>query len=150
MQAVEARVKERVLRPVGEVFAAIVDPEQMSRYFITGASGPMRAGTAVDWEFADVGAKVRIDVIEIGENRRVVYESSATGPRTRVTMDLQEVDPGTTQVSITEAGWPLDREGVQRALGQTAGWTYFLCCLKAYMQHGINLRLGLAERLTAG
>ena len=33
---------------------------------------------------------------------------------------------------------------------QTAGWTYFLCCLKAYLQHGINLRLGLAERLTAG
>ena len=66
----------------------------------------------------------------------------------RVTLNLEPVDPGTTLVSIREAGWPTDREGVQRALGQTAGWTYFLCCLKAYLQHGINLRLGLTKRLT--
>ena len=54
---VEARVEERIRKPVGEVFEAIVDPERMSKYFITGASGPMRAGTRVEWEFADVGVK---------------------------------------------------------------------------------------------
>jgi hypothetical protein len=76
----------------------------MSAYFISGASGPLRAGAAVEWEFADVGARVRNDVVEVEPGRRVVYESTVTGPRTRVTMDLQEVAPGTTQVSITEAG----------------------------------------------
>jgi uncharacterized protein YndB with AHSA1/START domain len=145
---VETNVQERVLRPVGEVFRAIVDPKEMSGYFITGASGPMKAGTTVTWEFADVGARVPVDVVEVDENRRIVYESTATGPRTRVTITLTAVDPGTTQVAIREAGWPLDVEGVRRAQGQTAGWTYFLCCLKAYLQHGINLRLGLARRLT--
>lgn len=143
----EAKVHERVAKPLGEVFDAIVDPARMSRYFISGASGPMKAGTTVEWEFADVGARVPVDVIEVGEEK-IVYESSATGRRTRVTLSLEAVDPDTTLVSIREAGWPMDKDGVQRALGQTAGWTYFLCCLKAYLQHGINLRQGLAKRLT--
>jgi uncharacterized protein YndB with AHSA1/START domain len=146
---VETNVQERVQRPVSEVFEAIVDPAKMSGYFISGASGPLEAGTRVEWEFADVGARVAVDVIEVERDKRIVYESTATGPRTRVTLTLESVDPGTTAVAIHEAGWPMDREGVKRAQGQTAGWTYFLCCLKAYLQHGINLRTGLARRLTS-
>ena len=33
-------------------------------------------------------------------------------------------------------------DGVARALEQTAGWTDFLCSLKAHVLHGINLREG--------
>jgi uncharacterized protein YndB with AHSA1/START domain len=146
---IEANVEDRVLRPVNEVFTAIVDPARMSRYFISGASGPMRAGTTVEWEFADVGVKVSVDVIEVEQDRKIVYGWTATGPKARVTLSLKGIDSNTTLVSIAEAGWPMDRAGVKRALGQTAGWTHFLCCLKAYVQHGINLRLGLTKRLTS-
>jgi len=59
---IEVNVEDRVLKPMNEVFAAIVDPAKMSHYFITSASGPMKAGTTVEWEFADVGAKVSVDV----------------------------------------------------------------------------------------
>lgn len=107
----EARVEDRVLRPVGEVFEAIVDPSHTSRYFTSGASGPMEAGTTVEWEFADVGVKVPVDVIEVEQNRRIVYEGNHTGRRTRVTMDLEAVDARTTRLSITEAGWPMDATG---------------------------------------
>jgi uncharacterized protein YndB with AHSA1/START domain len=41
-------VEGRVLRPVNEVFAVIVDPAKMSRYFISSGSGPMKAGTTVE------------------------------------------------------------------------------------------------------
>lgn len=144
---VEVNVRERIPTPVDEVFSAIVDPTKMSRYFITGGSGPMRAGTKVEWEFADVGAKVVVDVVEVEENRKVVYESTGSGARSRVTITLTRDESGMTVVAINESGWPMDREGVNRALGQASGWTYFLCCLKAYLQHGINLRLGLNRRL---
>ena len=144
---VQVNVRERIRRPIGEVFAAIVDPTRMSRYFITGGSGPMRAGSTVEWEFADVGAKIAVDVIEVDEGRKIVYESAGCGVRTRVTISLTPDDPDTTAVAIHEAGWPMDHDGVQRALGQAAGWSYFLCCLKAWLQHGINLRLGLDRRL---
>jgi uncharacterized protein YndB with AHSA1/START domain len=145
---VEVRVEDRIARPASEVFSAIVDPARMSRYFTTGASGPMKAGTKVQWEFADVGARVEIEVVEVVENRKVVYQATHTGPLTRVTLSLREVDAKSTLVTAHEAGWPMDPEGVKRALGQAAGWTYFLCCLKAYMEHGIHLRLGLSRRLT--
>ncbi len=52
--SVEANVEDKILKPGGEVFSAIVDSAKMSQYFITGSSGPMKAGTTVVWEFADV------------------------------------------------------------------------------------------------
>ncbi|MGH8066646.1 MAG: hypothetical protein ACRERE_15700 [Candidatus Entotheonellia bacterium] len=42
---VNVRVEDPVLRPVNEVFAAIVDPAKMSHCFISGGSGPMNRGT---------------------------------------------------------------------------------------------------------
>lgn len=146
---VEVNVRDRILMPVDEVFAALVDPAKMSQYFISGASGPMKAGTRVEWEFADVGAKVAIDVLEVEENRRIVYEWAPGGTdSSRTTIQVKEDDPGTTVITVNEAEFPLDHEGVKRAMGQTAGWTYTLACLKAYLQFGINLRLGLNKRLT--
>lgn len=146
---VEVNVRDRILKPVNEVFDAFIDPAKMSQYFIYGASGPMKAGTKVEWEFADVGAKVAIDVLEVEENRRIVYEwaPGGAGP-SRTTIQLKEDDPGTTVVTVNEAKFPLDHEGVKRAMGQTAGWTYTLACLKAYLQFGVNLRKGLNKRLT--
>ena len=144
----DVNVRERILRPVDAVFAAVVDPEKMSKYFISGASGPLRAGTTVTWEFADVGAKVSIDVLEVEENRKIVWESSALGPRTRTTVEFAADGPDATVVTITESKFPLTEDGVKRALGQNAGWTYTLCGLKAYVQFGINLRHGLNRRLT--
>jgi uncharacterized protein YndB with AHSA1/START domain len=146
---IDVNVRERILKPVGDVFAAIVDPAKMANYFISGASGPLKPDTRIQWEFADVSAKVPVDVIEVDENRTVVFDWSAGGSRTRVTIRLDADDDNTTVVTINEADFPFDQEGVQRALGQNAGWTYTLCCLKAYLQFGINLRVGLNKRLTA-
>lgn len=139
---VEVNVEDRVLKPVSEVFAAIVDPARMSGYFISRASGPMEPGATIEWNFDDVGAKLSIDVKEIDKNRRIVFNWTASGVRTRVTMRLEPRRSNSTFIAINEAGWPMDADGVKRALGQTAGWTDFLCCLKAFLQHGINLRIG--------
>lgn len=34
---VDVNVRDRILKPVNEVFAAFVDPAKMSQYFISGA-----------------------------------------------------------------------------------------------------------------
>lgn len=41
--AFEFRVNGRIARPVGQVFDAVVNPDQLSRYFVTlgGISGPL-------------------------------------------------------------------------------------------------------------
>jgi len=143
----DVNVRERILKPVDEVFDAVVDPHKMSNYFISRASGPIKAGR-VEWEFGDVGAKVSIDVVEVEDNRKIVWESTALGPRIRTTIKFEPDGPDATVVTITESKFPLTEEGVKRALGQNAGWTYTLCGLKAYVQFGINLRTGLNMRLT--
>jgi uncharacterized protein YndB with AHSA1/START domain len=145
---VEVNVRERVLKPVDEVFDAFVDPRKMAHYFISGASGPMTAGTKVEWSFADVGAKVPVDVLDVEANRRIAFEWSACGARSRVTIHFTADDASTTVVTINESKFTMEEAGVKRALGQNAGWTYTLCCLKAYLQHAINLRVGLNKRLT--
>ncbi|NNG27681.1 MAG: ATPase, partial [Ignavibacteriaceae bacterium] len=47
-----------------------------------------------------------------------------------------------TLVKITESEWPADFKGANRCMGQVEGWTHFLCCLKAYLEYGVNLRVG--------
>ena len=49
-------VSGRVARPCAEVYEAIADPEQLSRYFTTGgARGRLEAGAEVTWLQQRVG-----------------------------------------------------------------------------------------------
>jgi len=149
MDRIEVNVRERIVKPVDDVFDAVVEPKRMSNYFISNASGPMTSGTRVDWEFADVGAKVTVDVVEVEQNRKIVFKSDPTdGEGTTTTIGFAPDGEGATVVTINEASFAMDPDGVQRAMGQTGGWTYFLACLKAYVTHGINLRVGLNKRIT--
>jgi len=75
----DVNVRERILKPVNEVFEAVVDTKKMSNYFISGASGPIKVGR-VQWEFGDVGAKVSIDVLEVENNRKIVWDVERPGP----------------------------------------------------------------------
>jgi uncharacterized protein YndB with AHSA1/START domain len=144
---IEVNVRERMLRPIGEVFDAVVDPVKMSNYFISGASGPMKPGP-VTWEFGDVGVKVPITVLEVELNRKIVWESTGLGQVTRSMIQFAPDGEDATVVTVTEGRFPFTPEGVKLALGQNAGWTYTLCGLKAFVQFGINLRTGLDKRLT--
>ncbi|TPL46449.1 SRPBCC domain-containing protein [Mesorhizobium sp. B2-4-6] len=143
----DVKVRERILKPISEVFDAFVDPVKMANYFISGASGPLEEGAHVTWEFADVGAKVGIDVLEVNKDSKIVYESSALGRLLRTTISFDADGPDATVVTVIDASFELDEDGVNLALGQNAGWTYTLCALKAYLQFGVNLRTGLNRRL---
>jgi hypothetical protein len=137
----QANVQDRILAPASEVRDAIVYPDRMSGYFISHGDRPMRSGTSVHWEFADVGGALDVDVIEVDDDR-IRFQWQASGVRTLVDLEVLPDDATSTVVKVTESAWPNDDDGVARALEQTAGWTDFLCSLKAYVLHGINLREG--------
>ena len=144
-EQVQAKGIDLVLRPIGEVFNAVVDPAVLSHFFISGASGPLEPGKTVEWQFGDVGAKLDVTVHEVNSPHRIVFEWAASGAPGTVEMTFTEHGPDRTQVDVTESGFALTAAGVRRALQQTAGWTDFLCCLKAYLQHGVNLREGRGD-----
>lgn len=136
-----------VARPPAEVYEAVADPAQLSRYFTTGgARGRLDAGTEVIWEFADAPGNFPVTVVEADPPRRLVirWEGRASiGPDTTTTIEFEPVDGGArTLVTISESAWQVSTEGAQSAFGNNAGWTGFLAALKAWIEHGINLRDG--------
>jgi uncharacterized protein YndB with AHSA1/START domain len=80
------RVAARIARPVHEVFEAVADPEQLSRYFTTGgAQGRMETGATVMWDFADFPGAFPVQVVEVVPDERIVLESGScsNGARTK-------------------------------------------------------------------
>ncbi len=149
LDALSFTVSGRVARPCAEVYEAIADPEQLSRYFTTGgARGRLEPGTEVTWDFHDFPGAFPVRVVEAEPPRRIVIEwdgeaaADAAGT-TRTTFELEPLDGDTrTLVTITEAAWEATPQGARSAFGNCAGWTGMLAALKAWVEHGVNLREG--------
>lgn len=150
------KVAGRIARPVAEVFEAVVDPKQLSHYFTTGgAKGRLETGTTVTWDFADFPGAFPVEIVEVEENRRIVLrweanegppEGETTPPAgysTTVTMLFEPLDDGRTLVSIAEEGWHQTEGGLKASYGNCQGWSQMLCAMKAWIEHGINLREGM-------
>jgi uncharacterized protein YndB with AHSA1/START domain len=59
-------VAARIAKPVAEVFEAIVNPAQLSRYFTTGgAKGRLETGATVSWDFHDFPGAFPVWVVEV-------------------------------------------------------------------------------------
>src|SRR5215204_254738 len=144
------QVAGRIARPVEEVFEAVVDPGTLSRYFTTGgAKGRIEPGATVTWDFADFPGAFPVHVVDVEPNRRIVLRWEAadksddgTPYETTVTIGFESLDDGRTLVTIAEEGWRGTDEGRKAAFGNCEGWTNMLCCLKTWVEHGINLRDG--------
>lgn len=150
------QVAGRIAKPVEQVFEAVVNPDQLSRYFTTGgAKGRLETGATVTWDFHDFPGAFPVKVIEVVSNERIVFEWEAnegppapgdpvvgTGYNTRVTMSFAGLDDGRTLVTIAEQGWRETEKGLRGSYGNCEGWTGMLCALKLWLEHGINLRDG--------
>jgi uncharacterized protein YndB with AHSA1/START domain len=141
-------VSGRVARPVAEVFEAVVNPAELSRYFTTGgARGRLETGATVMWDFADFPGAFPVQVAEVVQDKRIVFSWAADGGDsaydTAVTMNFEALEDGRTLVSITETGWRETPAGLKASYGNCQGWMQMLCALKAWVEHGINLREGM-------
>ncbi len=45
-----------------------------------------------------------------------------------------------TMLSISEQGWLTDEAGLKGSHDNCSGWTHMALCLKAFVEHGIDLR----------
>ena len=143
-------VAGRIARPVEEVFEAIVDPGALSRYFTTGvAEGRIEPGATVSWSFHDFPGAFPVEVVEVEKNKRIVlrWEADEKDPSAKydtiVTMRFEALEDGRTLVSIAEEGWRETPAGLKASYGNCMGWSQMLCAMKAWVEHGINLREGM-------
>ncbi len=146
MKNIEVKVIDTVLKPIEDVFDAIINPDKLTGFFISKSSGALVKGETLTWFFEDVNVKIDVTVIDIIKYNTISFVWEAIGEKAEVTILLNEEATDKTKVTITEKSFLFTESGVQKALGQTQGWTDFLCSLKAYLYCGINLRNGRSIR----
>jgi uncharacterized protein YndB with AHSA1/START domain len=149
LEALSFTVSGRVSRPCAEVYEAVADPDQLSKYFTTGgARGRLEAGAEVTWDFHDYPGAFPVAVLEAEPSRRIVIqrggdETTSENGTTTTTFEFEPLDGDTrTLVSITESSWKPTADGAKSAFGNCEGWTGMLAALKIWVEHGINLREG--------
>lgn len=157
------RLAGRIAKPVHEVFEAVADHDQLSNYFTTGgAKGRLETGATVTWDFHDFPGAFPVEVVEAIPDERIVFRwdasegeppnvenperpDMATAPyKTTVTMTFTPIDNDSrTLVEIKEEGWRQNQGALDASYGNCQGWSQMLCALKAWLEHGINLRAGM-------
>ncbi|MBX2923761.1 MAG: SRPBCC domain-containing protein [Chitinophagaceae bacterium] len=137
-----AKAALQIQKPINEVFEAIVNPEKMTKYFISESSGRMESGKELTWEFGDFPGKFPVKVIEVQPDKSVSF---VWDEETVVNIILKEQPGKSTVVKVTEGEKELNDDNLEWCVGNTFGWGNFLDCMKAYLEYGINLRKGAFE-----
>jgi len=135
----ESNATIQIQKPIDEVFEGIVNPEKMTKYFISESSGRLETGKEVMWKFPEFEDKFPIKEIKI-ENISSI--SFVWDPETVVKITLQKLPDDSTIVRVNENGKELSEENLKWALENSGGWANFLACMKAYLEYGIQLRKG--------
>jgi len=135
----ESKATLQIQNPVEEVFEGIVDPEKMTKYFISESSGRLETGKEVVWKFPEFADKYPVKEIKIETNRSISF---VWDPETVVNITLEELPDKSTLVRVNENGKEFNDDNLKWALENSGGWANFLACLKAYLEYGIQLRKG--------
>jgi uncharacterized protein YndB with AHSA1/START domain len=150
------KVQVRIAKPIAEVFEAVVNPKELSKYFTTGgSSGRIEEGKTIIWQFADFPGEVPVTVKKVVAPSLIEIQwavsdgdnSSGRSPErptdtSRMQMIFEKLTDNSTMVSIGESGWRSDEVGLADSYSKCSGWTQMQASLKAYLEHGINLRDG--------
>lgn len=159
MMELKFKVAGHIAKPVEEVFEAVADPGQLSQYFTTGgAKGRLETGATVYWDFHDYPGAFPVDVVRVIPNKEIVLQWQANegspadgeeavtakaGYKTTVTMTFDALEDGRTLVTISEEGWHETPAGLKASYGNCFGWSFVVCALRMWLEHGINLRQGM-------
>ena len=134
-----AKATLQIQKSIAEVFEAIVNPEKMTKYFISESSGRMETGKELTWEFGDFPGKFPVKIIEVQPDKSVSF---IWDEETVVNITLEEQPDKSTVVKVTEGEKELNEKNLKWLTDNTFGWANFLDCMKAYLEYGINLRKG--------
>ena len=139
-------VQTKILRPVADVFDAVVKTERMKKYFIDGATSDLVEGKEVTWRWDHYGENpvtvrkvIANKLIELAIDSKEWDKTIDEAYEVLVIFEFEELEEG-TMLSISEQGWKTDADGLKGSHDNCGGWTHMAMCLKAYLEYGIDLR----------
>ncbi|WP_213279618.1 SRPBCC family protein [Chryseobacterium indologenes] len=134
---VEAQMLIR--KPVEDVFEAFINPEITTNFWFTKSTGKLEEGKTITWEWEMYGVKNAVNVHQIIPNQLIRTEWG--DPSTNVDYEFKTMEKGTL-VIIKSYGFSQNGEDLLKVINDnTGGFTTVLDGCKAYLEHGINLRL---------
>ncbi len=140
-------VRTKINKPVAEVFNAVVDSGTIIKYFVNATSSDLSAGQKVEWTWDEYGSNevmvkkvVQNQLIELGLDSENWQKTNDDSYEVVVSMEFEALDENSTMVSVSESGWRHDEEGYKGSHDNCGGWQDMILCLKAYLEHGIDLR----------
>jgi uncharacterized protein YndB with AHSA1/START domain len=137
----------KIQTPSINVFEAFVDPEKIKNFWFSSSLARWESGKTMTLEYEEYNAQLEIEIIEIEENKKIVFRWGANGEGHTVTIFLREVDSMSTIVEISEEGFNEDDDQlIMQLLDNKEGWVFMLTCLKGYLEFGVTtLRAGLVK-----
>ncbi len=132
----------QIQKPINEVFDGIVNSSKMTKYFISESTGKLEEGKKLFWKFPEFADRFPISDIKIQDNSSISF---IWDPETVVSISLESLADNSTLVKVTEDGKECTETNLKWLVKNTGGWANFLACLKAYLEHGVQLRVGAYE-----
>jgi uncharacterized protein YndB with AHSA1/START domain len=123
--------------PPEEVYRAFIEPDRLTRFWLSKASGPLRKGEPIEWQFMVKGVKETVTATQLEPGKHIAWRWSDG----EVDIDLEPLEGGTA-VALTHAGFSgTEAEKVDAALNSTEGFTIVLCDLKTLLESGVSANL---------
>ena len=110
--------KIQISKPATEVYDAIVNPEQMTHYFISKATGPMEEGKTLLWQFPEFTDEYPVRVGKMQKNKLISFYWDTDGKEYLVELNFTPKGD-TTIVSVTERSGTHDEDGIKWLKGNT-------------------------------
>ena len=140
-------VQTKIQQPVAEVFDAIVNENTICKYFTDKTSGPLVEGQRIMWTWNRWGDHpvvvkniVENELIHLELDSREWKKTEDKSYKVDVFLEMEPLDDGSTMLSISEQGWLTDKSGLKGSHDNCSGWTHMAMCLKAWIEHSIDLR----------
>ena len=134
---VEAQMLIR--KSVEDVFEAFINPAVTTHFWFTKSTGKLEEGKTVTWEWEMYGVSSEVKTLQIIPNQLI--KTIWGDPSTNVDYEFRVMEKGTLVV-IKSYGFSQTGEDLLKVINDnTGGFTTVLDGCKAYLEHGINLRL---------
>jgi uncharacterized protein YndB with AHSA1/START domain len=130
-----------IRRPIAQVFEAFVDPAVTTRFWFTKSSGKLEANKQLRWEWEMYGASVEVDVKAVEPNQRILIAWGSADAKTSVEWTFERKGDDRTLVAIKNWGFAAGADGIAHAVDSMGGFTLALAALKAFLEHGIDLKV---------
>ena len=130
-----------IQRPPGEVFAAFVNPQQLRKFWLSDASGPLAPRARVQWSFMVPGATARVTVTRFESPHHLAFDWD---DELHVAMSFELFGERATRVSVEVTGFS-GAEVVEPATNTVEGFAIVLCDLKTLLETGESAGLVRAK-----